>query len=214
VYLTVFGSTLPMVASGGWFPLALAASLIMMMYVWSRGTRDVARRLASLTEKVETFVAKLGTQRRVPGTAVVLAQTAEGIPPLLLHHVRRNKALHELVALVTLVSEDVPRVSPRRRVTVEPLGGGLFRVIARYGFAESPHFPDILDFCATAGVPIDPDDMTVYVGRTKIEPASTSAFGRWRARAFAALARNAQPPIQFFHVPTREVVEIGLVIEL
>lgn len=36
----------------------------------------------------------------------------------------------------------------------------------------------------------------------------------WRKRLFAFLSRNAQPPTDFFRLPSNRVVELGMQVEL
>ncbi len=39
---------------------------------------------------------------------------ADGTPRALLHNLKHNKVLHEQVVFLSVVTEDVPRTSPRR----------------------------------------------------------------------------------------------------
>ncbi len=53
---------------------------------------------------------------RVPGTAVFMTSNVGTVPPVLLHHLKHNKVLHERVLLVSLLSEEIPFVRESQRV--------------------------------------------------------------------------------------------------
>ena len=63
---------------------------------------------------------------------------------MLLHHLKHNKVLHEKVILISVVTEEIPVVDEDERVECKELGEGFYKVIARYGFMESPDIPRAL----------------------------------------------------------------------
>jgi K+ transporter len=46
--------------------------------------------------------------------------------------------LHTRIVLLHVVTENIPRVPPQRRVEVTHLGSNFHAVVARYGFVEQP----------------------------------------------------------------------------
>ena len=56
---------------------------------------------------------------RVKGTAVFMTGNPDGAPVVLLHHIKHNKALHEQVVLLSVLTDRVPEVPPDRRVSVK-----------------------------------------------------------------------------------------------
>ena len=60
----------------------------------------------------------------MPGTAVFLTSNPGGAPPVLLHHLKHNKVLHEKVMLLSVLSEEIPQVEERDRVECRELGEG------------------------------------------------------------------------------------------
>src|SRR5207244_9765524 len=97
------------------------------------------------------FLASLRVQPpvRVKGTAVFMTQDAEGTPPALLHHLKHNQILHEQVVILTIITREVPEVDPEHRVDVLQLSSGFWRVLAFYGFMQTPNVPEIM-FAAAA----------------------------------------------------------------
>jgi KUP system potassium uptake protein len=72
----------------------LAALVYGVMYIWHLGAAAVIARLEELTEPVDHFVARIAEARipRVPGTAVFLTRTLRDAPPVMVWHVRHNRA--------------------------------------------------------------------------------------------------------------------------
>ena len=136
------------------------------------------------------------------------------MPPVLVHHVERNGALHEQVVLLSLQVLDVPFVEPRRRLAETELGGGVFRVIARYGYAESPNVPALLEACAILGLAVDFDRITYVVGRDALRLKHEHGPLGIPRRVFAFLSRNQAPAVGYFGMPVERVIEIGMQIQL
>ena len=142
---------------------------------------------APLDQFVESL--KPGSPVRVPGTAVFMTSEAEGTPVVLLHHLKHNKVLHERVILVSVMTEEIPNVPDRDRVSTRELGHGFFQVIIRSGFMETPNVPDLLDALATreTGGPklkIVPMETTYYLGRETLLPTGPSKMASWRKKLF------------------------------
>ena len=151
---------------------------------------------------------------RVPGTAVFMTQSATGTPPVLRHHFHHTHVLHEQLVLLSIQTADEPVVPRDRRVDIDDLGHGVFRVRAHYGFMQSPKVTDILRACAEAGLHTRPEDTSFYLGREKLVITRNPGLALWRKWVFAFLSRNARPATDFFKLPPDRVVEMGMQLEL
>ena len=107
-------------------------------------------------------------------------------------------------------TRDVPYVEQFDRAQVEGLGHGFYRVIAHYGFMESPSVPEIIGVCKEQGFDFDPDNATYFVGTETIIANDRPGMALWREKLFAFMSRNAERPTEFFKVPRDRVFEIGL----
>jgi KUP system potassium uptake protein len=201
---------------GGWFPLAAGSVVVVIMTTWWRGRRELATILDSGNLPEDLFLADLAnTQpRRVQGTAVFMASRPDGIPNVLLHHLKHNQALHARVVLLSVDVANAPVVDDATRLEVSVLGHGIHRMRVRVGFMESPDVPAMLARAAELGVDAPPMETTYYLGRQTLLTTGASAMARWRKQLFAFLARNARAPHAFFQLPPNRVVEIGVQIEL
>ncbi len=221
VDVSFFSANVVKIEEGGWFPLAAAAAVFALMSTWKRG-RDVLRaQMEGAGLPLELFLPDLERSPpvRVPGTAVFMASTPGSVPPVLLHHLKHNKVLHERVLLVSVVTEEIPSVPDAERLTVAALGGGFSQVIGRYGFMETPHVPALLASLPPWAIPgprleLSQMETTYYLGRETLLPTGPSRLAGWRKRLFILMARNALTASAFFGLPPNRVVEMGAQIQL
>jgi KUP system potassium uptake protein len=216
VDVSFFGANIIKVEDGGWFPLLVGIGVYTLMTTWKKGRQILGDRLAGDCLPLDAFVKSLkpGSPIRVPGTAIFLARDPLGTPPSLLHNLKHNKVLHSRVLLLTMVSEEVPLVAPEDRVTIEDLGHEFYRVIARYGFIQTPTVPDVLTRLREKGMPLDPMSTTFFLSRETLIPSKKRGMALWREKLFALMVRNAQRPTDYFRIPVNRVVELGMQVRL
>ncbi len=201
---------------GGWVPILIAVVLLLLFCTWRRGREIMGARLRTGLLPVESFVHSLAENppARVSGTAVFLSSSVDRVPPILGHHLELNKSLHERVALLQIVTDEVPYVAVYDRVQVEGVGHGFMRIIAHYGFMESPNVQEIMKLCAESGFELDTKDVTYYVGKETIIATDRPGMALWREKLFAFMARNAENPTSFFRIPRDRVIELGMQVEI
>ena len=211
-----FSSNVVKVAAGGWFPLAVAVGMFVVMTTWWRGRVELSRSMEMGTIPDDLFLADIAETPlpRVSGTAVFMTSGTAGIPNVLLHHVKHNKVLHKQVVLLSIITENVPFTVGNSAIQVRELSHGFYRVIARVGFMQQPNVPRILARCARQDLVVSVSDTTYYLGRQTLLTTGKSRIARWRKMLFSFLARNSRPPSAFFQLPPNRVVELGLQIEL
>jgi KUP system potassium uptake protein len=219
--LAFLGANLVKLEEGGWFPIVFALFVFALMSTWKAGRTALAVQLKDAGLPLDLFLGDIARRKpqRVQGTAVFLTSNPGAAPPVLLHHLKHNKVLHERVLLVSLLTEEIPAIPDAERVTVSELGGGFWQVVARYGFMETPDVPALLGSLAKrAGggdrVALVPMDTTYYLGRETLLPNGPSRLSTWRKRLFIVMARNAVTASQFFGLPPNRVVEMGAQIQL
>ncbi|MFN0252409.1 MAG: potassium transporter Kup [Kofleriaceae bacterium] len=211
-----FSSNFVKVAHGGWFPLVVAVGMFAIMTTWWRGRVDLSKTMEMGSLPDALFLADLSETHlpRVSGTAVFMTSGTDGIPNVLLHHVKHNKVLHKQVVLLSIVTENVPFAIGNSALTVKEMEHGFYRVLARVGFMQQPNVPKILGRCARHGLECNDADTTYYLGRQTLLTTGKARMARWRKLLFSFLARNSRPPSAFFNLPPNRVVELGLQIEL
>ena len=227
VDVAFLGANLLKIPDGGWFPLVAAGVVYLLMSTWKLGRRQVTAMLQESSLPLDLFIPDVVRRKpfRVPGVSVVMTSLPDVAPPVLLHHLKHNKVLHEQVILMTISSVEIPQVAEADRVQVVQKEAGFVQVFAKYGFLESPNVAAIL--AATAELLPPPTDgkvpalrlneVTFYLGRetlivtprTKGGARSRAAMPAWRATLFAVMTRNAQSAAAYFGLPPNRVVELG-----
>jgi KUP system potassium uptake protein len=221
VDVAFFGANVVKVEEGGWFPLVAAAFVFTLFTTWKKGRGILAEQMRGAGLPLDLFLEEIGRKKpqRVPGTAVFMTGNVGNVPPVLLHHLKHNKVLHERVVLVSLVSDEIPSVPEAERVSAKELGSGFYQVVARYGFMETPDVPALLESLPRRPGPgpklrIVPMETTYYLGRETLLATGPAHMATWRKKLFIVMARNAQTASSFFGLPPNRVVEMGAQIQL
>jgi KUP system potassium uptake protein len=214
--LAFFGANVEKIAAGGWFPLAVGVGVFVIMTTWWRGRYELSKQMESGTIPDDAFLADIAETPlpRVSGTAVFMSSGTDGMPNVLLHHVKHNKVLHRQVVVLSIATENVPFVVGNSTLAVRELGQGFFRVHARVGFMQQPNVPKILARCERHNLIVNVAETTYYLGRQTLLTSGNARVARWRKILFAFLAKNSRAPTEFFQLPPNRVVELGLQIEL
>ena len=202
---------------GGWVPLAIGAVVFTVMTTWKRGRRLLGESFVAQTLPLEAFMEEVATMKphRVKGTAVFMTSNPKGAPPVLLHHWKHNKVLHEQVLLLSISTQHVPDVPrPSRVEEIKDLGHGFYQVRAAYGFMQTPNVIELMDLCARKGLETRTADTSYFLGRETLLITNKKGMARWRKFLFSFMSRNARPANAFFRIPPNRVVELGTQIEL
>ncbi|MGB8224752.1 MAG: potassium transporter Kup [Polyangiales bacterium] len=215
VDLSFFAANISKIAHGAWFPLAIGAAVFVMMTTWRKGRAILSQRVYDQGQPLEQFAREISADTlRVPGKAVFLAGRPQITPPALIHNLKHNHAIHENVAVVTVLTEETPRVPRDEKVSVEGLENGFFRVVARYGFMEDPNVPYVLALAREKGLDFEIAEVSFFLGRETLLPDRHPLMPIWRERIFAFMSRNAQSPTAFFGIPPDQVVELGTQVKI
>ncbi|MBX5484384.1 MAG: potassium transporter Kup [Myxococcaceae bacterium] len=201
---------------GGWVPLLVGVSVFTLMSTWKKGRAILSERMRNRTFPLGLFLSNLASNPplRVPGVAVFMTSNPEGTPPALMHNLKHNKVLHQRVVLLTISTAEVPHIREEERVELEALEHGLYRVIARYGFMETPDVPELLALLRKKGLELRMMDTTFFLGRESLIPSKKPGMALWREALFSWMSRNAQPATHYFNLPPNRVVELGAQVEL
>ncbi|MBB3346008.1 potassium transporter Kup [Sphingomonas sp. BK069] len=210
-----FASNLTKVPDGGWFPLLVAVIVFVLLTTWSEGRKLMLERMREAAMPIKIFIDSAATSAtRVPGTAVFMTSTPEGVPHALLHNLKHNRVLHERVILLTVRVTDMPYFPEEDRFLHEDLGQGFHRVVLRYGFMEEPDVPAHLRSYDGCGAEFRMMDTSFFLSRQTLLASDRPGMAIWREKLFSWMLRNAESAMEFFRLPTNRVVELGSQIEI
>jgi KUP system potassium uptake protein len=211
-----FASNLLKIAQGGWFPLAMAVVLYVVMSTWKEGRRLLSEKLRTDAIDLPSFLDAVFVSPpvRVDGTAVFLTAEVGTVPNAMLHNLKHNKVLHANNLFVTVRNHEVPWVGLEKRLEIDSLGHDCWQVVIHYGFKNDPDVPKALQQLKGRGCEVDPMSTSYFLSRDTVVPTIGKGMSQWREKLFAQMHHNASGAADFLNLPNNSVVELGSKIEI
>ncbi|RZL58069.1 MAG: potassium transporter Kup [Variovorax sp.] len=207
----VFANSLK-VAQGGWLTLAVAALVMVVFTTWAKG-RGIGLEIAAAERlPLKPFIESLAVHmpHRVRGMAVFPNGDVDTVPYALLHNLKHNQVLHDLVVLLKVLPCDTPRVDAAHRIESESLGNGVWTVVARHGFVERPDVPEFIrTFAGQRGLACEAMSTSYFTSRASVVVGHLPRMNPLRQALFIWMQRNASRASDYFHLPGNRVVELG-----
>jgi KUP system potassium uptake protein len=200
------------IVHGGYMPVMLGATIILLMFTWMRGRQALAAKLRKESVELVPLLESLERRQptRVAGAAVFLQTDPVYAPSALMHNLKHNRVLHDRLVFITAETTSEPRIENEDRVRVKQLPLGAWLVEARFGYMEQPDVPKALRACAPFGLEIDPRQASYFLGRRVIRMSARSSLPYWQQRIFIMMANQSARAIEFFRIPPDRVVELGM----
>ena len=110
----------------------------------------------------------------MPGTAVFLTRTQRDVPPVMVWHVKHNRALHENLLVLTVSTESIPWVKRHRAAHVSersrPASGARLRATALW---SGRTYRRCCNMRTGSDAPSISADITYYVGHETVDAPTT-----------------------------------------
>ncbi len=211
-----FTANMLKVFEGGWFPLVIGMLIALVMLTWVHGSKVLARATKKNEADLDWLIRHLEQRppHKVPGTAVFLTADPESAPTALLHNLKHNRVLHERNIILTIRTEEMPRIPRHERVEIEKLSDGFIRVIAHYGFMETPSVPKIFEHCRRRDLNVDFPATSFFLSRRSLKPTTKTQLPQWQERLFIWLSGKSEDATEYYKIPTDRVVEVGTQIQV
>jgi KUP system potassium uptake protein len=211
VDIALLASTAIKIPDGGWFPLLVASIVLVLMTTWKRGRNLMNEQRKATSLPLAPMIEGLTRDAtRVQGTAIFMTSTPDDMPAAMLHNIKHNKIVHERNVVLHVKFDDMPLVPRAKRIAVEDLGHGFYKMVVSYGFMNTPDIPKALGAAAKDyGMEFEMMDTSFFVSREVLVPTKCRRIAVWRQRLFTLMARNAQSATAYFQIPSNRVLELG-----
>jgi KUP system potassium uptake protein len=211
--LAFLAGNLAKIVSGAWLPVVLAIFIFSIYWIWTASHARYKRRLRRLAMPLPHFVRLLARDgSRQDGTAIFLTSHTDTVPLVGKNLWLRQQARHDQVILLTVTASTTPRIGDDE-TKIEKLGPGFFRITTEYGFMEGPDISRILASPCARQIGIDWNRLVVFLPEPKIMPRG-SLRRRAGARLYDFMRRNSLTAADYFNVPPRQIVHVGVRLEL
>ncbi len=212
-----FTANLHKIPNGGWFPLALGAAIFFIMHTWVKGRESSQSIVASHTPLLEDFIAHINpTLPHVRRTGVFLTSDLNHAPPALIYNINHNAVLHAQIIILKVSRARIPRYPASERYSVRHYPHNITTVQATFGFLERPNVPHMLSHALEQyGLTIrHPEALSYFLSTHTYIPSPEPVLNPVQERIFILLDKLAQSAVSYFHLPRRQVIEIGNQIEI
>ncbi len=202
---------------GGWFAILIAALIYFCYRVWIRGQRLVAKKLAEHREPLSEYVNNFDRSqyKEVDGVAVYMTSQLLKTPVTLIHNLEHNKVVHKKIIFLGIAIKNDPFVSHKDRLLVEDLGNGFYRVLVKYGYYQRIEMKNILNLWKDDDALRDyVKGLTFFVNENTIYVKEKSPLRRLASSVYVFLRKNGLSATRYFHLPEKQVFQIGMQLEI
>jgi KUP system potassium uptake protein len=186
----------------------------MVFWTWRSGRLELRAALAKMAVPRTGLAKLIDGVLRVPGTAVFLASDPDLVPSALIRNIEHNRVVHERVIILNIEIAHTPRQDPVRRVEIDELQPGVYAIMARFGFMETPDVSQALKSCRTRGMRVFSEDSSFFVGRHVVRARPLPGWKGLQRRLFARMQRHSTQAAEFFRMPFKGVVVLNTAVEI
>ncbi len=194
--LVFFGANALKIAHGGWLPLTLGALVMLLMWTWRRGARQLLATTRKLQAPLNTVVRSLSRSsvQRIDGAALYLTQTPDAAPTALMHGLKHYQSLHRHNAIVVIRMENEPTIADNHRLRIQPLSDDFTLIEVRFGYMETPDVPAALAKSDWPGATVPAMKTSYVLSRRSLQATNVGDMPVWQDKLFIFMARNAMMP--------------------
>lgn len=203
---------------GGYIPIVSGLAILTVMVVWNFGQTMLSVQQLTTLPSWDRVVEIIDSKRiaRKPGSAVLLASSAQEVPQSLANHLSLLHSLPELARVVTIQTVGIPTVAEGDRFFVSPMSDDIDRIVIRCGFMEPPDLPQLM-WEVEAAFPqlqVLPSTTVYFLSDRTFIAGDSGELRRLTETIYSKLHRNAASPTACFNLPTERVVTLGTQVDL
>jgi KUP system potassium uptake protein len=214
--IAFLGANILKVFDGGWVPLLVGILILVYMTTWKRGRELLEIRNEKRVIPINQFIEKSQQEKinLLPGTAIFMSNSISVTPLALVNIYSHFKAIHKNIIVVQVVTEEIPVITAKQKYKVVKFNENFHAIELHYGYIEEPNIPADLSNILIENKKIDLENLNYFLGKENLFATELEGMAIWRERLFALQTANAQDATAYFQLPKKQVVEIGVQIEL
>jgi len=214
--LSFFLANIGKIPDGGWFPLAIASGIYLIMITWHKGRKIVNLQYRKFTGLLSDFIQSYSKHptMRVAGTAIYFNSNPTHLPPALILNVKHNQVLHKQVIFLSVVFKPEAHIVKHQRLEFLDLKNGFYMATIYYGFMDINSIPEALNLIREKNIIIDDTKITYVLGRETFIAVHKNGMSLWRKTLFVFLSRNSMSATRYFDLPNEQVLEVGSQMEI
>jgi KUP system potassium uptake protein len=209
----LFSSNLIKFFHGGYIPVVIGIFISTIMFIWYKGKKLLIQRYNIQSQTWDDKISD--ALLRTPEAAVVLSSEFYLFPPALFTLSENLKILPKNIFVVKIVIERQPFLSQKQRFSIIDVGQGLYQVIIHYGFLEKVNLPRTMNNILKEIERSNLFEKLVYIlHRESFVETHTGKLSKIPQSIFAFLIKISRDRALYFHLPLKNVVEVGNHIDL
>lgn len=216
--VSFFIANLTKIYSGAFLPLFLSLIMFTIMNTWRIERSNLSNIIKSyhgnsLKEMIKSL--KKQSITRVSGTAIYMSRYTNIVPITLVQNFKHNKVLHEKIILLTIRTVELPFIPKIYRVSIEKLSINFFRIIANYGWRETPDIEEIFHRCNLEGFSVCMMEVSFFIFYESLFLKNKSPwYKQLRRKLFLILQKNSLRIQDQFNIIPDRVISLGIKIEI
>jgi KUP system potassium uptake protein len=201
---------------GAWLPLVIGIIFFIVMWTWKKGREALNGQIQRKAVSFEAFRELLVTTQPaiVDGCAVFLVGRPIDIPIALLQNLSHNKVIHRCTIILHISTLEIPRVDKQERIKIVEISSGMYKITASVGFMESIDIEDIMHLVNEKGMSIDLNGISYFLGRERLFISTNNRVLRCFSMLFAWISRNTTDISTFYNIPSNQIIEVGVPLEI
>jgi len=220
--LAFLGSNLHKIFEGAWIPLVFAMLISFIMITWQKGVEllrtSFYMKKISLPDIIKQLDQK--TLNHLEDlTMIFITDPYDNSGGSFLNYIKLNRILPKQVLIVSIVIENYPYITDKKRFELTKLTTGVYNLILHYGFMQLINITKTLALGEKMKLfpfTLDVSKATFLVEIINIV-MTQKKYPRlfyWQKRLFNFLLRNSALDIEFFRLPYNRTIAIGAYCEI
>lgn len=212
IEILFFISNLTKLLSGASFSLLFSMLIFFIIKTWMKGRKILHSKPIKPEESIKLFLPRSKRNKliQVPGTGVYLTGNSYRIPKALMMTIDQLGIYQENIILLSVITEDIPRVPSNNRIYLEKMEKGIYRVSCHYGFKETPDIGSIMGKIEHKGLTILSDNTNFFISKGVPVASKKKYLDGWEENLYIFLTKNAASVTEYFKLPHGHVFEIGV----